>query len=64
MDFRDELPGDNRPARVYRVGAGLSGAVLPVFGRPARWTGPRSPVPGAGAARGRRASPGRVRCRS
>ncbi|WP_371483833.1 DUF4383 domain-containing protein [Kitasatospora sp. NBC_00315] len=32
MDFRDELPVDHRLARVYRVGAGLCGAALLVFG--------------------------------
>ncbi|MFG2820862.1 DUF4383 domain-containing protein [Kitasatospora sp. NPDC048365] len=32
MDFRDELPVDHRLARVYRVGAGLCGVVLLVFG--------------------------------
>ncbi|MEW1908133.1 DUF4383 domain-containing protein [Kitasatospora sp. NPDC085895] len=32
MDFRDELPVDHRLARVYRIGAGLCGAMLLVFG--------------------------------
>ncbi|MFD7982953.1 DUF4383 domain-containing protein [Kitasatospora indigofera] len=32
MDFRDELPVDHRLAQVYRVGAGLCGAALLVFG--------------------------------
>ena len=32
MDFRDELPVDHRLASVYRVGAGLCGVVLLVFG--------------------------------
>ncbi|MCG6498403.1 DUF4383 domain-containing protein [Kitasatospora sp. A2-31] len=32
MDFRDELPVDHRLARVYRVGAGLCGVALLVFG--------------------------------
>ncbi|MEV4558168.1 DUF4383 domain-containing protein [Kitasatospora sp. NPDC049285] len=32
MDFRDELPVDHRLAQVYRVGAGLCGVVLLVFG--------------------------------
>ncbi|MEV0189573.1 hypothetical protein AB0I39_13685 [Kitasatospora purpeofusca] len=34
MDFRDGLPGSRHPARRYRFGAGLSGAVPPGFGRP------------------------------
>ncbi|MEU9131510.1 DUF4383 domain-containing protein [Kitasatospora sp. NPDC048540] len=32
MDFRDELPVDHRLARVYRLGGGLCGAALLVFG--------------------------------
>ncbi|GAA5019228.1 DUF4383 domain-containing protein [Kitasatospora paranensis] len=32
MDLRDELPVDHRLARVYRIGAGLCGAALLVFG--------------------------------
>jgi hypothetical protein len=32
MDLRDELPVDHRLAQVYRVGAGLCGAALLVFG--------------------------------
>ncbi|GLW54412.1 DUF4383 domain-containing protein [Kitasatospora phosalacinea] len=32
MDFRDELPVDHRLANVYRLGAGLCGVVLLVFG--------------------------------
>ncbi|WP_030270961.1 DUF4383 domain-containing protein [Streptomyces sp. NRRL B-24484] len=32
MDLRDELPVDHRLAQVYRIGAGLCGAVLLVFG--------------------------------
>ncbi|WP_033216204.1 DUF4383 domain-containing protein [Kitasatospora phosalacinea] len=32
MDFRDELPIDHRLANVYRIGAGLCGMALLVFG--------------------------------
>ncbi|MGW4808270.1 DUF4383 domain-containing protein [Kitasatospora sp. NPDC004272] len=32
MDFRDELPVDHRLANVYRIGAGLCGVMLLVFG--------------------------------
>ncbi|MEV0188192.1 DUF4383 domain-containing protein [Kitasatospora purpeofusca] len=32
MDFRDELPVDHRLALVYRVGAGLCGVALLLFG--------------------------------